>query len=813
MTRRLTPIRITVCVATWLTASLLAAVGVPVAAQEAQPTPQVADTTAQRPLGRIAVGDIPARAVAAADLLSSIRETLRGDTVLAQLDSQVRPLEQAVTTNRATITEEALARASFDELADVEQSWRAYERQITTWQAGLEDAGAVVDSMAAVLDTARTRWALTRDSTPEAELPDELRERVAQVLARIDSVEQQLRDPRDRILGLQDRLAEPLVTVREALGLIRTARSEARRQLFRQDSPPLWQALGAPEDSAAFSISDASFRGRVVTAGEYFRTHSWRLWLQLFLAIALTAVLYGLRRRASQWSPAEQPTGSLTLFDRPIAGGLLIPLALSRYLHPGAPAAVYDFMWVLALLPLVVLLPLVLTREARRAGYLVIVITLIALTFELVVTTMIWLRLAGIGVSLAGMVAFAWLLAAPDVRERASRNGWWRAVRGCARIGTGLLAISILANVFGYVNLTGLLVTGTIYTAFIGLAAATVAAVLDGILAVALATGSARSQLIRRQQKALLRRGSGFIHLAVAALWLVGSLRLFRLAEPSYSVLAAILRAELAIGTWTLSLGDILVFAFSLWLAVVAARVTQTLLRPDAISRLAYYVILVLGALFAFGAAGIDLSRLTIIVGALGVGIGFGLQNIVNNFISGLILLFERPIQIGDTVELDTLMGKVREIGIRASVIRTFSGAEVIVPNGDLIAGRVVNWTLSDQKRRVEIPIGVAYGSDPQQVIEILTEVAGQHPDTITHPEPTTHFVGFGDSSLDFMIWVWTDRFDRWWLMRTEILTSAYTALGDAGIEIPFPQRDLHLRSVDTDAGRILGADSGGAGR
>ncbi len=822
MTKPLPPVRITVSAATWLGASLLAAVSTPAAAQETQTAPQVADTTAQRRLQPIPVSDIPAQAVTVAGLLTTIRETLRGDTILDRLDSQLVRLEDAVTRGQEAITPDALQRAPFDELMDVEQSWRGYEERITTLQARLADRGAVVESVAATLDTTRTRWTLTRDSTPPAELPDELRDRVVGVLARTDSVERQMRDPRDRILSLRDRAAENLVMVREVISLIRDARSEARRQIFRQDSPPLWQMFGAPPDSAAVSISDASFGGRVAAAGEYLRTHTWRLWLQLLLAAVITAALYGLRRRASQWSTAEQPVGSLTLFDRPIAGGLLIPLALSRYLHPGAPASVYDFMWVFALLPLVVLLPLVLTQEARKAGYLVIAVTLIALAFELLVTTLVWLRLAAIGVSLAGIVAFTWLLAARDVRERASQRGWWRAVRVGAWIGTASLIGSILANVFGYVNLAGILVTGIIYTAFAGLAAATAAAVLDGIFAVALTTGSARSELMRRQQQLLLRRGSGFIHVAIATLWLIAALRLFRLLEPVYDIVTAVLGAEFAIGSWTLSLGSILLFAVSLWLAVFTARITQSVLReevlsrmvlprgvPDAMSRLAYYAILVLGFLFAFGAAGIDLSRLTIIVGALGVGIGFGLQNIVNNFISGLILLFERPIQIGDTVELDTLMGSVREIGIRASVIRTFSGADVIVPNGDLIAGRVVNWTLTDQRRRVEIPVGVAYGSDPQRVIDILTGVAGQHPDRVSPPEPTTHFIGFGESSLDFVIWVWTGRFDRWWMMRTEILTSAYAALAEAGIEIPFPQRDLHLRSVDAEAGRILGADGG----
>jgi small-conductance mechanosensitive channel len=701
---------------------------------------------------------------------------------------------------------------------DVEQSWRGYEGQVSELQRRLSERGTALESVAATLDTTRILWSLTRDSTPETELPVELRARVLEVLARIDSVDRQLRDPRTRILGMRDRAAATLVMVRESIDLIRGARAEARRRVFRQDSPPLWRMFEVqPDSTAEASLSAASFEGRMQAAGEYFRTHSWRLWLQLLVAAAVAAAVYALRHRASQWSDGQGATQSLSLFERPIASGLLIALALSRYFHPGAPASVYDVMLMLALLPLGVLLPAVLTREARKAGYLVIAITLIVLAFELLVTTMVVLRLAAVAVSLAGIVAFTWLLTARDVRAQAAQQGWWRSVRIGAWIGTAGLATSILANLLGYVNLAGILVTGMIYTAFAALAAATAAAVLDGILAVALTTGSSRSTLLQRQQGDLLRRGRRFIHFAVAVLWLIGTLRIFRILEPVFDTARAIFEATVPIGSWTLSLGDLLVFVIGLWLAVAAARFTQTLLReeilarmalprgvPDSMSRLAYYAILVLGFLFAFGAAGLDLSKLTIIVGALGVGIGFGLQNIVNNFISGLILLFERPIQIGDVVELESLMGTVKNIGIRASVIRTFSGAEVIVPNGDLISGRVINWTLSDQKRRVEIPVGVAYGSDPQRVIDILGEVAQRHPDTLEDPPPATHFVGFGDSSLDFMIWAWTGRLDRWWQMRTEILTEAYAALGEAGIAIPFPQRDLHLKTVQEAAARAL---------
>ena len=145
---------------------------------------------------------------------------------------------------------------------------------------------------------------------------------------------------------------------------------------------------------------------------------------------------------------------------------------------------------------------------------------------------------------------------------------------------------------------------------------------------------------------------------------------------------------------------------------------------PELISSMLHYLLLLLVFFFAVNAGGVELNKFTVLTGALGVGVGFGLQNIVNNFISGLILQFERPIHIGDVLDVDGTTGKVTRIGIRSSTVKTFQGAEVIIPNGNFISGKVINWTLSESQRRVDLPVGVAYGSDPKLVSKLLDQAA-----------------------------------------------------------------------------------------
>ena len=217
---------------------------------------------------------------------------------------------------------------------------------------------------------------------------------------------------------------------------------------------------------------------------------------------------------------------------------------------------------------------------------------------------------------------------------------------------------------------------------------------------------------------------------------------------------------------------------------------------PGAITKVASYMIIAYGIYVSLNSAGVDFKQFGLLAGALGVGIGFGLQNIVANFISGLILSFERPIQAGDTIEVGTLMGEVKNIGVRASTVKTFDGAEVIVPNSNLISNDVINWTLSDRKRRRVVKVGTAYGTNPHEVLELIYRVANEHPSVLKNPKPWATFDGFGESSLLFTVRFWAT-FDSGLTIQSDVAMNIYDALNEAGIHIPFPQQDLHIKSFD----------------
>ncbi len=225
----------------------------------------------------------------------------------------------------------------------------------------------------------------------------------------------------------------------------------------------------------------------------------------------------------------------------------------------------------------------------------------------------------------------------------------------------------------------------------------------------------------------------------------------------------------------------------------------RTRLQPAlqyAISRIAGYVVIAFGLFIALDTVGLNLSSLAIFAGAVGVGVGFGLQNIVSNFMSGLIILTERPIALGDYVDVNGTGGRVKEINLRSTMVITNDNIAIIVPNSDFIANTVTNFSHGDPKVRVRLPVGIAYGSDVQKFKQGMIDVAKANPDVMKAPEPDVFFIGFGDSSLDFELAVWADdQAFRPLRFKSALYYAIEAKLRELDIEIPFPQRDLHIRS------------------
>lgn len=701
------------------------------------------------------------------------------------------------------------------------------DRRLTAWLTELNDMTTDLDFKLTDLRRRKEVWERTRTEAAELELPAALVGQVVDTIAAISAAEEAIAGTRAELLTVQAEVVDQrsrLLVLNEAL-----AREIAKRQehLLRLDSPPLWKAFG--QRSAA-----SEFKGEVVAAMRrnidvvirFVSGNATALARDLLVWGGVLAVFIWLGRWASLWSRTDESLRTTAaLLAHPVASSLLVTVVtLGALGHPNAPTPVRHLAGVILLLAILRLLPRLVRREMKPAIGMLVALIVIFLVVDLIPGAYFLDRIGELFLALSGCAACGWALYTERKVTAARRDVWNRGALWLTAAAIVLFAGAALANLVGAVAFASLLSVATLGSIYDAIMLWIFTLVVIGVVTIIMRTAVARRlQIVRRHSDRIRRVLFKAIKAVALLVWLRLVLGRFQLFDLVVGHIKDVFVAEVGFGAFSISVSDVAVFAVVLWLSIKLARFTSFVLEEDVLPRLdlpkgvpatisksATYLLVTLGVVIAVSAAGIDLSRATIIVGALGVGIGFGLQNAVNNFVSGLILLLGRPINVGDKIQIADVSGVVKDIGIRATVVETWQGAEVVVPNATLISDNLINWTLSNEKRRMEIQVGVAYGSPPDRVIELLTEAARNHDEVLGDPEPVTLFQGFGTSSLDFELRAWTE--GNFVQIASDLRVEIERTLASHGIEIPFPQQDLHLRSVDERAAaQLLGVPGGGS--
>ncbi len=467
----------------------------------------------------------------------------------------------------------------------------------------------------------------------------------------------------------------------------------------------------------------------------------------------------------------------------------------------------------------------------RKANSLLVIVTSMAIVFVIDSTLLQASRVLNVAIEItfaqsvvsttllsALLMVFAWL-AVPIIKENASEDSRSRVhvvamVRWCA---LGLATLAMFASLSGYISFGRYLVERTILVVII-LSSIWVfrtllrngAHYLDAVLS----KGRKSDKTITEEdQQSFFRYWSG----------LILDLILFLVSVPVILLMVGVEWSQFddwlirifhgfQIGSTTISIVNLLQAVTFFLLLLFLTRLVQGMIEKKFIPKthmdkgasnslvtLVGYVGFLIAAIVAVSALGLDFSNIALIAGALSVGIGFGLQSIVNNFVSGLILLFERPVKVGDWVVLASGEGFVKSISVRSTVIQTFDHASIIVPNSELISSSVTNWTLTDRQGRVIILVGVSYKSDPEEVRNVLLGCAESHPRLAKYPAPVVYFKEFGNSSLDFELRVFLKEINEWIKVKSELRFMIFKAFKEAGIEIPFPQRDVHIKEPTRD--------------
>jgi potassium-dependent mechanosensitive channel len=769
--------------------------------------------------GPIAAEQIPAQLESSRDLVRRANDAARPQPEIEALRAAMNAAAPRIEQLRELNAAGELVVTDFRSLENAREDVGSLQRSAEAWQAVLARHASVIGDFRDQLSRHERSWALTAAAAREGELPGELLGSVNNSRASVAEAAQRLGERLDEILALQGRLADWRAILQEHQQLVEQEAARIRADLFHPDHSPLWRGFEAPA-AADFSAARESWAREWAAVRAYLEWHHGALRAQLTLLLVL-AIAFVMFSRSQDWTGrAEDQSRPLEVFRHPLAAALVLAIMLGKGLYPGAPPALRELFGVLLVLPLIRVLPLVVAPSLRGLVYLPALLYLMLRLNQLLgsgtALERAWLLL----LTIAAGAALAWVFRPGGPAARVHAGRLWSAAQTVARLGLAVLALSLLANIAGLVALSALLTGGVVASAFLAIVLyAGVAVTRAAIVALLRARLLQILNLVRWHAAAIDQWMMRILPLLALLTWITSTAQFFGIEQLLRGWVSALLFSSARIGTVQVSLGDILAFALAIWLGLLVARFLRFVLTvdvfprvtlprgvPATISTLVSYTVIGIAIVMAVAAAGIQLDRFAIIVGALSVGIGFGLQNVVNNFVSGLILAFERPVQSGDTVQLGTLWGKVSRIGVRSSTVRTFEGAEVIVPNANLISQDVTNWTLSDYRRRMEILVGVAYGTDPRKVMEILLNAAKADERLLQTPPPRVLFLGFGESSLDFSLRAWTDQFDDFLEIRSDLTLAVHDGLYANDIEIPFPQRDLHLRSLDPQAVARIGA-------
>jgi potassium efflux system protein len=393
-----------------------------------------------------------------------------------------------------------------------------------------------------------------------------------------------------------------------------------------------------------------------------------------------------------------------------------------------------------------------------------------------------------------------------------------------------LQLIAFLLNVFGMVTLSKIVGVTSIYNLWLAFAMYYLVQIIMQSLFLQLEANKGSNGISSFIDfKLLQNKFRSILTIMAVLLWFVMLFQNLSIEDAVFTRLQKFLTDTRSIGgtNTSFTFQSIIIFIAVIWLSSVAARIISYLYEVagkhandiDVLKKknrtstlLIKIAVFAVGFLLAVTASGFPLDKITIIISAFGIGIGFGLQNIVNNLVSGLILAFEKPIQIGDIIEVDSRSGTIMEIGIRSSKLATSDGAEVIIPNGDLISHHVINWTLSNNNRRIELIIGVAYGTDIEKVKTLLSDLLCNREEIMDNPAPLIFVHNLNESSVDFRLLFWAADISTWLSLKSHVLTDIYATFAKEGIEIPYPQRDLHLRLTDKQT-EIISNNKNAAGK
>lgn len=607
----------------------------------------------------------------------------------------------------------------------------------------------------------------------------------------------------------QSQLSSITIGIKELIRYVDSNKSELERNLLKKEINYIWESYAIPSPKSILQITLDSLRLNYLLLLRQLRIEPFDTGLAVIILIAgfllVKRTLHRIRK--------DKEYGKIILRrlkylpSRPFSSVMVAMLPLVLFLFDRGSVALVTFF-----LFLVVLFSTILIQATFSRGVLIRWLILVAVFLFFSISNLYW-EIAyqeRMYFQIGNLIALYILWQIPK-RFKSDTKGEIKFLMKLRTVTMVFIGTGVLANVLARYSLAKIISVAGVVGFVHAITLYFFIKVIMEIIYISVESKKEADHFTSYIDfKGIQKRLKGFFIFLATLFWILILLHNLALSDYVLDALSQFLSKTRTLGSATFTFSSILLFCALVYGAYILANNIAYFAslkdqknsgnrkkRLGSSVLLIRLAVLIVGFFLAATAADIPLDKVTLVLGALSVGIGFGLQTIINNLVSGVILAFERPIQIGDDIEVGTMSGQVKEVGIRASKILSYDGAEVIIPNGDLLSQSLINWTLSDKRRRIELMINVAYDSDMQQVRSLLTEVL-QRDRIVKSPPPRVLMQQFSERAVEFRILFWIESMDHMLEMRNEVMNAIFQAFRENGIEIPLPRRDLHIRSLPT---------------
>ncbi len=737
--------------------------------------------------------------------LEEINASLQPSKEMAQIEASLPAYIESLESMRKEVDSKRLETLSIKELTRAYEQAAVYRDELERYREMFDKRVELHTRTLERLKALESLWISTLQYAVAENAPRAIEQRIKETLVRIATMRESVKRSFDRVLTYQDMVVAENQKIRRSMEKIATAKEELSTRLFVRDSEPLTQMIAEGEFrwKAYAATLWQTIRSMPNTFYLFYTGDMDRLYIHFFLILFFGGLIFYLRYRDRKGElfvlRDEKVRGSVIFVHNPLAATVVLAVLLVGAVYPERPAAVVVMNVIVAMAALIVIIRKLVDKKVLPYVYIIMGLYVVGALQDLIIgfepeTRLIWF--------LISVILFAVIF---QVVRRGDYSHWealgrWRAiVSKFLPAVLLLLAVSIFGNLGGMYNLSHRLVLATLVSLILFVGFTVISMVFGGLIVMVVRRRALESSRLIDSYAAQIERQLKFIvNLFLIVYWFYLVLHSFGVIYLIEDAFGEFLALQWDIGNLHFSMAAIFNFFFVLTVTVFLTRFIRIFLDlevfsryrfprgvPTAIQMITRYTVITIGVIVALHALGIELSDLSLLAGALGVGIGFGLRNIMANFISGIIMVFERPVQEGDVVQVDQTFGDVLKIGVRATTIKTYDGSEVIVPNADFVTKEVINWTLSSKHRRVKMAYKVAFGNNPKEVIDIIRRVIESHPDVKEDPEPKVLFEGYGDYFLEFTVYFWVD--ERLLDVKSETAIAIYEALNEAGVKMPVP--------------------------